>query len=213
MSERLRIALTKGRLQDKAVNLFEKMGLDCTPVRNPGRRLIHELPNFPLDAVLAKAPDVVTYVEHGVCDMGIVGKDTILEKGGAFYEVLDLGFGRCRFALAVREGTDFYGTYRTRRVASKYPHVTEAFFARKGMDVDVIRIEGSVELAPILGLADGIVDIVETGITLRENGLVPIETVADVSARLIVNTAAMKLKKEQISSFIQSCERELEAER
>lgn len=213
MSERLRIALTKGRLQDNAVNLFEKMGLDCTPVRNPGRRLIHELPNFPLDAVLAKAPDVVTYVEHGVCDMGIVGKDTILEKGGAFYEVLDLGFGRCRFALAVREGTDFYGTYRTRRVASKYPHVTEAFFARKGMDVDVIRIEGSVELAPILGLADGIVDIVETGITLRENGLVPIETVADVSARLIVNTAAMKLKKEQISSFIQSCERELEAER
>ena len=90
MSERLRIALTKGRLQDKSVELFEAMGLDCSPVRNPGRRLIHSLPNYPLDAVLAKAPDVITYVEHGVCDLGVVGKDTILEKGGAFYEVLDL---------------------------------------------------------------------------------------------------------------------------
>ena len=94
MSERLRIALTKGRLQDKAVELFEAMGLDCAPARNPGRRLIHSLPNYPLDAVLAKAPDVITYVEHGVCDLGVVGKDTILERGGAFYEVLDLGFGR-----------------------------------------------------------------------------------------------------------------------
>jgi len=143
------------------------------------------------DAVLAKAPDVITYVEHGVCDLGVVGKDTILEKGGAFYEVLDLGFGRCRFALAVRKGTDFYGTYKTRRVASKYPNVTRAFFEGKGMDVDIIKIEGSVELAPILDLADGIVDIVETGATLKENGLEPIEDVAQVSARLIVNTASI----------------------
>ena len=93
MSQRLRIALTKGRLQEKSVALFESMGLDCTPVRDPGRRLIHQLPNYPLDIVLAKAPDVITYVEHGVCDLGVVGKDTILEKGGAFYEVLDLGRG------------------------------------------------------------------------------------------------------------------------
>ena len=145
MSGRLRIALTKGRLQDKSVELFERMGLDCTPVRDPGRRLVHAIPNYPLDAVLAKAPDVITYVEHGVCDLGVVGKDTILEKGGAFYEVLDLGFGRCRFALAVKEGTDFYGTYKTRRVASKYPAVTRAFFAEKGMDVDIIKIEGYPE--------------------------------------------------------------------
>ena len=210
MSERLRIALTKGRLQDKSVELFEAIGLDCAPVKDPGRRLIHALPNYPLDAVLAKAPDVITYVEHGVCDMGIVGKDTILEKGGAFYEVLDLGFGRCRFALAVKEGTDFYGTYKTRRIASKYPGVTRAFFEKKGMDVDIIKIEGSVELAPILGLADGIVDNVETGVTLRENGLVPIEDVAQVSARLIVNTASMKLHKSQILDFISRCEGELE---
>lgn len=207
---RLKIALTKGRLQDRSVELFERMGLDCSPIRDPGRRLVHSIPNYPLDAVLAKAPDVITYVEHGVCDLGIVGKDTILEQGRSFYEVLDLGFGRCRFALAVREGSDFYGTYKTRRVASKYPNVTRTFFENKGMDVSIIKIEGSVELAPILNLADAIVDIVETGATLRENGLVPIEDVAEVSARLIVNTASMKLYKEEILRLIEGCKAHLE---
>ena len=210
MSERLRIALTKGRLQDKSVELFEAMGLDCSPIKDPGRRLVHTIPNYPLEAVLAKAPDVITYVEHGVCDLGIVGKDTILEQGKSFYEVLDLGFGKCRFALAVKAGTDFYGTYKTRRIASKYPNVARAFFEKKGMDVDIIKIEGSVELAPILDLADAIVDIVETGSTLKANGLVPIEDVAQVSARLIVNTASMKLHKAAIDDFISRCERELE---
>nr|WP_317325345.1 ATP phosphoribosyltransferase [uncultured Flavonifractor sp.] len=210
MSGRIRIAITKGRLLDRSVELFERAGLDCAPIREPGRRLVHSVPNYPMDAVLAKAPDVITYVEHGVCDLGIVGKDTILEKGGSFYEVLDLGFGRCRFALAVKQGSDFYGTYKTRRVASKYPEVTRAFFAGKGMDVDIIKIEGSVELAPILGLTDAIVDIVETGATLKANGLEPIEDVAPVSARLIVNTASMKLYKTQIEDFIARCEGELE---
>lgn len=210
MSGRIRIAITKGRLLDRSVELFERAGLDCAPIREPGRRLVHSVPNYPMDAVLAKAPDVITYVEHGVCDLGIVGKDTILEKGGSFYEVLDLGFGRCRFALAVKQGSDFYGTYKTCRVASKYPEVTRAFFAGKGMDVDIIKIEGSVELAPILGLTDAIVDIVETGATLKANGLEPIEDVAPVSARLIVNTASMKLYKTQIEDFIARCEGELE---
>ena len=207
---RLQIALTKGRLQDKSVELFEKVGIDCTPIHEPGRRLIHHLPNYPMDAFLAKAPDVITYVEHGVCDLGIVGKDTILEKGHSFYEVLDLGFGRCRFALAGPKDRDFYSGYRTRTIASKYPNVTRAFFDKKGMDVHIIKIEGSVELAPILDLADAIVDIVETGSTLKANGLVPIEDVAQVSARLIVNTASMKLHKEAIDDFISHCERELE---
>jgi len=212
VSERLRIALTKGRLQEQSVALFERAGLDCTPIHHPGRRLIHALPDYPLDVVLAKGPDVITYVEHGVCDLGIVGKDTILEKGGSFYEVLDLGFGACRFALAVPEGSEFYSGYRTRTIASKYPAITQNFFRAKGMEVGVIKIEGSVELAPILGLADGIVDIVETGATLRANGLIPIETVANVSARLIVNTASMKLHKEQIQDFILRCQRELRKE-
>lgn len=208
---RLKVALTKGRLQDKTVALFEKVGLDCSPVKDPGRRLIHSLPNYPLDAVLAKADDVITYVERGVCDLGVVGKDTILERGESpFYEVLDLGFGKCRFALAVKAGSDFYGTYETRRIATKYPNVARKFFEDKGMDVEIIKIEGSVELAPILGLADGIVDIVETGATLRENGLMPIEDVRPVSARLIVNTAAMKLKKAAILDLIDKCQAGLE---
>ncbi len=208
---RLRLALTKGRLQDKTVELMELAGLDCTPVKEPGRRLVHSLSNYPLDAVLAKAPDVITYVEHGVCDLGVVGKDTILERGESpFYEVLDLGYGKCRFALAVKEGTDFYDTYRTRRIATKYPNVARRFFESKGMDVEIIKIEGSVELAPILKLADAIVDIVETGATLRENGLIPIEDVAPVSARLIVNTAAMKLKKTEILDFIEKCQTGME---
>lgn len=206
---RLQIALTKGRLQDKSVELFEKVGIDCAPIRDPGRRLIHHLPNYPMDAFLAKAPDVITYVEHGVCDLGIVGKDTILEKGHSFYEVLDLGFGKCKFALAGPKDKDFYAGYRTRTIASKYPNVTRAFFDKKGMDVNIIKIEGSVELAPIVGLADAIVDIVETGATLKANGLEVIEDVAPISARLIVNTASMKLYKTEITAFIESLEKEL----
>ena len=207
---RLQIALTKGRLQDKSVELFEKSGIDCAPIRDPGRRLIHPLPDYPMDAFLAKAPDVITYVEHGVCDLGIVGKDTILEKGHSFYEVLDLGFGRCKFALAAPKGTDLYSGYHTRMIASKYPNVTRAFFDKKGMDVNIIKIEGSVELAPIVGLADAIVDIVETGATLKANGLEVIEDVAPISARLIVNTASMKLYQKEIDEFLERLEKELE---
>lgn len=207
----LRIALTKGRLQDKTITLLESVGLDCTPVNHPGRRLIHTIPNYPLEVVLAKGPDVLTYVEHGVCDLGVVGKDTILEQSSPIYEVVDLGFGACRFVLAVKEGSDFYGTYKTRRIATKYPQVALRFFEGKGMDVEIIKIEGSVELAPILDLADAIVDIVETGATLRENGLIPIEEVTSVSARLVVNPAAMKLKKDQVLDFIDKCKEGLEA--
>ena len=207
---RLQIALTKGRLQDKSVELFEKSGIDCAPIRDPGRRLIHPLPDYPMDAFLAKAPDVITYVEHGVCDLGIVGKDTILEKGHSFYEVLDLGFGQCKFALAAPKGTDLYSGYHTRMIASKYPNVTRAFFDKKGMDVNIIKIEGSVELAPIVGLADAIVDIVETGATLKANGLEVIEDVAPISARLIVNTASMKLYQKEINEFLERLEKELE---
>lgn len=206
---RLQIALTKGRLQEQSVELFEKAGIDCTPIREPGRRLIHRLPNYPMDAFLAKDPDVITYVEHGVCDLGIVGKDTILEKGHSFYEVLDLGFGRCKFALAGPKDRDFYAGYHTRTIASKYPNVTRAFFDKKGMDVNIIKIEGSVELAPIVGLADAIVDIVETGATLKANGLEVLEDVAPISARLIVNSASMKLYKPEITALIESLEKEL----
>ncbi|MED9782022.1 MAG: ATP phosphoribosyltransferase [Peptococcaceae bacterium] len=207
----LKIALTKGRLEKSTVALFEKMGLDVSAFENKGRKLILPVGDD-ITVVLAKAPDVITYVEHGVCDIGVVGKDTIFERGGAFYEVLDLGFGKCRFALAVPEGADFYDGYDVKRLASKYPHVTRDYFARKGMDVDIIKIEGSVELAPLLGLVDGIVDLVETGNTLRENGLVAIEDVMQVSARLIVNVVSMKLKKDEINTLIDKIERLKEEE-
>lgn len=197
----LRIALTKGRLEKDTIALFEKMGMDCNAVHNKGRQLILPVGDGSIEVVLAKAADVITYVEHGVCDLGVVGKDTIMENGSRFYEVLDLGFGRCRFALAGPKGKDFYEGFSEKTVASKYPNVTRAFFESKAMDVRVIKIEGSVELAPLLGLSDAIVDIVETGSTLRENGLEVKETVADISARLIVNTASMKLRKQEIEDL------------
>lgn len=203
----LRIALTKGRLEEKTVEMLEKIGLDCSAVHNKGRRLILPIGNGKIEVVLAKANDVITYVEHGVCDLGVVGKDTILEKGGSYYELLNLGFGKCRFALAGPKGTDFFSGYRVKTVASKYPNVARSYFENKAMDVRIIKIEGSVELAPLLGLSDAIVDIVETGSTLKENGLEVIDTVCTISARLIANTASLKLRKSEIEALVEKMER------
>ena len=202
----IRIALTKGRLEQDSIAMFEHLGYDCSAVREKGRKLILPIVGTNLEVVLAKAADVATYVENGVCDIGVVGKDTIMEMGGTFYEVADLGFGRCRFALAVPQGVDFYAGYHTRCIASKYVNVARSFFERKNMDVNIVQIEGSVELAPILGLSDAIVDIVETGTTLRENGLVVAEYITDISARLIVNIASLKLRKREIEPFINQIE-------
>ena len=207
----LRIALTKGRLDKDTVALFEKIGYDCDAVRNKGRRLILPVGDS-LEVVLAKAADVITYVEHGVCDMGVVGKDTIMEHGSSFYEVLDLGFGRCRFALAAPKGADFWSGYSARTIATKYPATARAFFESRGMDVNIIKIEGSVELAPLLGLSDAIVDIVETGTTLKENGLEIVEEVCPISARLIVNVASLKLRKREIEALVSQMERETRRE-
>lgn len=209
-NRKVRIALTKGRIEDKAVSLLEKIGYDCTELRNKGRRLILSIPNEDIEVVLAKAADVITYVEHGVCDLGVVGKDTIMEHGGKFFEIMDLGFGKCKFALAVKKGYDFYKGYGVKTVATKYPEVTRNFFESKGIDVDIVKIEGSVELAPLVGLSDGIVDIVETGTTLKENGLEVFDDVAPISARLIVNTVSMKLKQERISEIVKLIEENLQ---
>lgn len=201
----IRMALTKGRLEKDTVALFDRMGLDTAAVKEKGRRLILPVGEH-LEVVLAKAADVITYVEHGVCDLGVVGKDTIAESGGSFYEVLDLGFGRCRFALAAPKDSHFFDGYQVKTIASKYPNVSRAYFDRKGMDVRIIKIEGSVELAPLLGLSDGIVDIVETGSTLKENGLCVVEDVMPISARLIVNMACMKLRKAEIDALVSRME-------
>ena len=209
----LRIALTKGRLERDTVAMFERIGFDCTAVHEKGRKLILPIGDNHFEVVLAKAADVITYVEHGVCDLGVVGKDTIIENGSSFYEVLDLGFGKCKFALAAPKGTDFYSGYASKTIATKYPNVARSFFEGKGMDVKIIKIEGSVELAPLLGLSDAIIDIVETGSTLKENGLEVIEKVCDISARLIVNTASMKLRKQEIDTLINQMEQAKEAKK
>lgn len=202
----IRLALTKGRLEQKTVELFERMGYDCSALRDKGRRLVLDIPEQNMQVVLAKAADVITYVEHGVCDAGIVGRDTIMENGRKFYEVLDLKFGRCKFALAAPKGCDIFSGYSVKRIASKYPRVARRYFDEKGMDVEIIKIEGSVELAPLLGLSDAIVDIVETGNTLRENGLEVVEEICPISARLIVNIASMKLRRAELGRLIEGLE-------
>ncbi|GKU26864.1 ATP phosphoribosyltransferase [Clostridium folliculivorans] len=213
--ENIRIALTKGRLEKDAIGIFDGIGIDTTELKNKGRKLILKSDNYPVEFVLAKAQDVITYVEHGVVDMGIVGKDTILENTPDFYEVIDLNKGKCFFALASLESYRFIPNFKRKVIATKYPKVAHDYFREKGEDVEIIKIEGSVELAPILGLADAIVDIVETGTTLKENGLIIFDKICDISARLIVNKASMKMKKnivldlvDKIEDFLNSSEGE-----
>ena len=205
----IRIALTKGRIEEKTLGILERAGYDCSDIRNKGRKLLLSIGDD-IEVVLSKSADVITYIEHGVCDIGIVGEDTIMEHGKTFYELLDLGFGKCRFALAGIKGKNFYDGYSHKVIASKYPTVTKNYFNSRGIDVEVVKIEGSAELAPLLGLADAIVDIVETGSTLKENGLEVYEEIANVSARLFVNVASIKLKRAEISEFIDRISAQIE---
>ena len=198
----LQIAVAKGRLEEAILELLEKMGMDCSGAEDKGRKLILPIDGGRVNLILAKSADIITYVEHGVCDMGIVGKDTIMESAQSLYEVMDLGFGRCRMILAAGKDRDFYQGFSAKTVATKYPNIARTFFEGKTMDVNIVKIEGSVELAPLLELADGIVDIVETGGTLKANGLEEKEHIADLSARLVVNIASMKLRKSEIDDFI-----------
>ena len=197
----LKLALTKGRIEKKAAEIIKKCGYDVEELENKGRKLVFKTKN--LEIVLAKAADVITYVERGVCDCGVVGRDTIMESGGDFYELLDLGFGKCRLCLAGLKGRNFYDGYSHKVVASKYPVTSKRYLLMKGVDAEIVKIDGSVELAPILGLSDAIIDIVETGSTLKENGLEVYETITDISARFIVNSASMKMKNQEINEFIE----------
>lgn len=206
----IKLALTKGRIEKKAIEILRQCGYDMRDLDDKGRKLLFNCPSSDigdsLQIVLAKAADVITYVEHGTCDAGFVGRDTIMEMGGDFYEVLDLRFGICRFALAGVKGRDFYAGHGHKIIATKYPNVTKKFFASKNIDCEIIKIEGSVELAPILGLADGIVDIVETGATLRENGLEVYEDISLISARCIANSVSIKLKDKEMNLFFDNLE-------
>ncbi len=199
----IRLALTKGRIEKTALEYLAKAGYDVSELDEDkkGRKLLFKVGDD-IEVVLAKAADVITYVEHGVCDGGIVGEDTIMEAQASIYELLDLEFGKCRFALAGIKGKDFYDGYNHKIIASKYPNVTKDYFNAKGIDVEVVKIDGSVELAPILGLSDAIVDIVETGSTLKANGLEVYEDVAPISARFIANISGIKMKKKEFDKLL-----------
>lgn len=198
----IQIALTKGRLEKESIKIFEKAGFDCADLKNKGRKLVFHDEENNIKYFLVKAQDSITYVEHGVADIAIVGKDTLMESDENFYEILDLGIGKCKFIVASMPNSQLFNKIGHIKIGSKYPSVTKNYFKRKEMDVEVIKIEGSVELAPILGLCDGIVDIMETGTTLKENGLVVLDEVCDISARVIVNKASFKMKQKEILEFI-----------
>lgn len=195
MTKPLTISLTKGRLERQTVELFKEAGFNMSFLEDKQRKLIFESPDGKFRFLLVKAPDVTTYVRHGIADIGIVGKDVLLENPFGYYEMLDLAIGKCKFSVA--STSDYSPNDHKRKViATKYPTVASDFFNRKGEDVEIIKIEGSVEICPVLKLSDAIVDIVETGTTLKENGLMIYEDICDISARLIVNKAALKYRKE-----------------
>ena len=207
----LTIALAKGRLADQAIDLLEAAGTDCRVVREMSRKLILTDEQAGLRFILAKPADVPTYVDYGAADIGIVGKDTLLEENRSLYEVLDLGFGACRMCVCGPE--DLAGRLDrvpNKRVATKYPNIARAYFEARRESVEIIRLNGSVELAPLVGLAEVIVDIVESGRTLRENGLAVLDTIASLSARMVVNRVSMKMKADRINPLIQSVRRQLE---
>ena len=201
----LTFALTKGRLADKTLSLLESIGLTCEEMKDKSsRKLVFVNEEQKLRFFLAKGPDVPTYVEYGAADIGVVGKDTLLEEGRRVYEVLDLGFGKCRMCVCgPARAQELLKHHKMIRVASKYPNIAkEYFYNKKNQTVDIIKLNGSVELGPIVGLSDVIVDIVETGGTLRENGLEVLEEVCPISARMIVNQVSMQMQPERIKDLI-----------
>lgn len=201
----LTFALGKGRLANKTLEMFEKIGITCEEMKDKDtRKLIFVNEDLKLRFFLAKGPDVPTYVEYGAADIGIVGRDTILQEARNIYEVLDLGFGKCRMCVCGPEfARDLLQHHEQIRVATKYPKIAkDYFYNKKHQTVEIIKLNGSIELAPIVGLADVIVDIVETGSTLRENGLAVLEEVCPLSARMVVNPVSMKMEQERISKLI-----------
>ncbi|MBE5810958.1 MAG: ATP phosphoribosyltransferase [Clostridiales bacterium] len=195
-------ALAKGRLAEQAFELLEQLGIDCSEPRNPGRQLVLWDKKNNVRFILVKPSDVPTYVDHGVADIGVVGKDTLLESGRPLYEVLDLTFGRCRLCIAGYAEQHQSATRATFRVATKYPNVARSYYDAKGQTIEIIELHGSVELGPVIGLSDVILDIVESGSTLKANGLTVLETVCECSARLVVNRVSMKTKRDRIREII-----------
>jgi ATP phosphoribosyltransferase len=201
----LTFALAKGRLAKKTLEILEQIGITCEEMKDKDtRKLIFVNEELKLKFFLSKASDVPTYVEYGAADIGVVGADTILEEGRDLYEVLDLGFGKCRMCVCGPESAKEYLNHNELiRVATKYPHIAkDYFYNKKHQTVEIIKLNGSVELAPIVGLSEVIVDIVETGSTLRENGLQVLEEVCPLSAKMVVNQVSMKMEQDRIRQLI-----------
>ena len=206
----LTFALTKGRLAKKTLELLEQTGITCEEMKDPdSRKLIFVNEELRLQFFLAKGPDVPTYVEYGAADIGVVGKDTILEEGRKIYEVLDLGFGKCRMCVCGPESArSLLNGQELIRVATKYPNIAkDYFYNQRNQTVEIIKLNGSIELAPIVGLSEVIVDIVETGSTLEENGLVVLEEVCPLSARVVVNPVSMRMENERITKLLSELNR------
>jgi len=203
--EYLTVALAKGRLAELAIDIFSDIGFDCGKMKEKSRKLIFTDEKNKMKFILVKANDVPTYVEYGAADMGIVGKDTILEENRNMYELIDLGFGECRMAVCGKaELKDKIHKINDLRVASKYPHIAEQYFCeQKGQTIELIKLNGSVELGPLVGLSDVIVDIVESGKTLKENGLCVLEDICRLSARLVVNKVSLKMNTDRIMDIVE----------
>ncbi len=200
MKTMVNVALPKGRLGEKVYAMFEKAGFDCPSIQEQNRKLIFENPETGVRFFWVKPSDVSIYVERGAADLGVAGKDILLEYCPDVYELADLQLGKCRMAVAAKE--DFRDDpSKTLRVATKFPHIAGNYYKAQCRDIDIIKLNGSIELAPILGLSDVIVDIVETGTTLKENGLAPFETIVPISARLISNKVSYKFKKDAICAI------------
>ena len=211
----LTFALTKGRLANKTMDVLEKAGITWEEIRDKDtRKLIFVNEELKMKFFLAKGPDVPTYVEYGAADIGIVGKDTLLEEGRKLYEVMDLGFGKCRMCVCGPESArEVLENNQLIRVATKYPNIAkDYFYNKKHQTVDIIKLNGSIELAPIVGLSEVIVDIVETGSTLRENGLKVLEEVCPLSARMVVNQVSMKMENGRIRKLIHDWRKVLQEE-
>ena len=197
----LTVALAKGRLSEQSIEIFEKIGFDCHELKEKSRKLIFKDEKNKINFILVKATDVPTYVHYGAADFGIVGKDTLLEEGKNLYEVLDLKLGKCRMCVCGDTSKPLPTGFI--RVASKYPNIARDYFStKKNQTIEIIKLNGSVELGPIIGLADVIVDIVESGKTLYENGLGVIEEICPISARLVVNRVSMKMEKDRIMNIV-----------
>ncbi len=197
----LNVALPKGRIGEKVYAMFEAAGLECPSIRENNRKLIFENPEVGVRYFWVKPSDVAIYVERGAADIGVAGKDILLEYEPDVYELYDLDIGKCRMAVAAKE--DFYDNpQKTLKVATKFTNIATQYYQSLGSDIDIIHLNGSIELAPILGLSDVIVDIVETGTTLKENHLAVVETVVPISARLIANKTAFKFKNDAITSIV-----------